>query len=375
MVRGDGVMTKTTIAMAKAGTEAAARWDKAEVWSWYGRQPWLTGANYVPATAGNQLEMWGPRGFDPERIDRELGLAATQFGMNTMRVFLIDLLWTADAAGFTRRIDQFLTIADRHGIRPLFVLFDSCWGAEPRLDGANDPEPGVHNSAWLQSPGEPMLRDRWNWHLLRNYVEGVVGAFARDRRVLGWDVWNEPCNPGNPHRLNPKAKAKAAAVAELLPRIFGWVRNQAPVQPVTSGLWQHDDWQPGAKLTAIERTQVELSDFLSFHDYGDAEQFRRRAESLLAYGRPVVCTEWLARPTGSTVDAILPVGHALGIGMMNWGLVAGRSQTVFPWDSWVAPYPQAPDRWFHDLLHADGLPFDPREAALFRRYREARLAA
>lgn len=341
------------------------RWSEERINRWYCGQPWLLGANYVPAHAGNQLDMWGAATFDLQRIDLEFGWAA-QLGMNTMRVFLIDLLWTADATGFATRIDQFLGVAAKHGIKPMFVLFDSCWGEDPRLDLCTLPQAGVHNSAWLQSPGEPMLRDRWNWHLLRAYVEGVVGRFAQDERILAWDLWNEPCNPGNPHKPNPGAADKFDAVAELLPKIYGWARNQQPIQPLTSGLWQHDDWSPAAELTAVERAQVELSDFLSFHDYSKVDVFMKRANALLAYGRPVVCTEWLARPTGSTVEAILPAARSAGIGMMNWGLVAGRTQTTLPWDSWVEPYPHIPQQWFHDLLHEDGTPFCRAEAGLMK---------
>jgi hypothetical protein len=69
--------------------------------------------------------MWQADSFDPKRIDLELGWAEG-LGMNTMRVFLHDLLWQQDAEGFKRRLDQFLTIAAKHKIKPMFVLFDSC---------------------------------------------------------------------------------------------------------------------------------------------------------------------------------------------------------------------------------------------------------
>ena len=90
------------------------------------------GSNYIPVSAINQLEMWQAETFDPAQIDKELGWAEAM-GMNTMRVFLHDLLWQQDAAGFRKRIDQFLTIAARHHIRPLLVLFDSCWDPLPQL--------------------------------------------------------------------------------------------------------------------------------------------------------------------------------------------------------------------------------------------------
>ncbi len=103
-----------------------ARWPEQKANVWYAQRPWLVGSNYVPKSAINQLEMWQEATFDPVQIDTELTWAEAM-GMNTMRVFLHDLLWQQDASGFKKRVDRFLTIASRHRIRPMFVLFDSCW--------------------------------------------------------------------------------------------------------------------------------------------------------------------------------------------------------------------------------------------------------
>src|SRR5580700_3662940 len=171
------------------------RWSEKQAADWYARQPWLVGSNYIPASAINQLEMWQADTFDPKRIDQELAWAEG-LGMNTMRVFLHDLLWQQDARGFVQRIDTFLTIAAKHGIRPVFVLFDSCWDPSPKLGPQHPPIPGVHNSGWVQSPGATELADPASYQKLRAYVEGVLEAFGADRRVLAWDLWNEPDNAG-----------------------------------------------------------------------------------------------------------------------------------------------------------------------------------
>ena len=99
-------------------------WTTARANQWYSQQPWLVGSNFIPSTAINQLEMWQAASFDLPTIDRELGWAES-LGMNTMRVFLHDLLWQQDSAGFLKRMDQFLAVADKHHIRIMFVLFDS----------------------------------------------------------------------------------------------------------------------------------------------------------------------------------------------------------------------------------------------------------
>ncbi|MEJ6329950.1 cellulase family glycosylhydrolase [Stenotrophomonas maltophilia] len=347
----------------------AARWTPAEADAWYSRQQWLVGANYTTSNAINQLEMFQAETFDPAAIDRELRWAHEQFGMNTMRVYLHDLLWQQDPQGLLKRIDIFLSIAEKNGIRPMLVLFDSCWDPDPVLGPQRRPIPGVHNSGWVQSPSRHMLVDRANDAHFQAYVEGVIGHFANDTRVLAWDLWNEPDNPGGGNYMDKQLPGEQERIAELLPKIFDWARAKKPVQPLTSGVWIGDDWSPGAaSLTAIQRTQLEQSDVITFHNYEQPEAFVARIAQLRRYGRPLICTEWLARGAGSNVDTILPIARRENIGMINWGFVDGAIQTRFPWDSWQRPYTmEAPTVWFHDLLKADGTPYRAREAELFRR--------
>ncbi|MHC1662547.1 cellulase family glycosylhydrolase [Stenotrophomonas maltophilia] len=347
----------------------AARWSPAEADAWYSRQQWLVGANYTTSNAINQLEMFQAETFDPAAIDRELRWAHEQFGMNTMRVYLHDLLWQQDPQGLLKRIDTFLSIAEKNGIRPMLVLFDSCWDPDPVLGPQRRPIPGVHNSGWVQSPSRHMLVDRANDAHFQAYVEGVIGHFANDTRVLAWDLWNEPDNPGGGNYMDKQLPGEQERIAELLPKIFDWARAKKPVQPLTSGVWIGDDWSPGAaSLTAIQRTQLEQSDVITFHNYEQPEAFVARIAQLRRYGRPLICTEWLARGAGSNVDTILPIARRENIGMINWGFVDGAIQTRFPWDSWQRPYTmEAPTVWFHDLLKADGTPYRAREAELFRR--------
>lgn len=351
-----------------AAQEAPARWTPDHAKSWYAAQPPLLGANYVPASAVNELEMWQAATFDPVRIDRELGWAE-QLHMNTMRVFLHDLLWAQDPKGFKQRIDTFLTIAHRHGIRPVFVLFDSCWNPAPHLGPQPDPIPGVHNSQWVQAPGRAALADPAQLPRLEAYVKGVVGAFGQDPRVLAWDVWNEPENTDGGRHAVKDAPNKAAQVARLLPLAFAWARSQAPVQPLTSGLWRANDWSIPGELDVIEKIQLAQSDVISFHDYGWPEVFEAHVRELKAMGRPVICTEYMARGAGSTFDNDLPIARRYGVAMINWGFVDGREQTKLPWDSWKRPYVhEKPVVWFHDVLHADGRPYRQREADLLRAF-------
>lgn len=353
-----------TFALA-AGAQSSARWSEAQANAWYAHQPWLVGSDYVPSDAINQLEMWQPATFDPKRIDLEFGWAEGM-GMNTMRVFLHDLLWEQDPEGFRHRIDIFLTIAAKHHIRPLFVLFDSCWDPYPKLGPQHPPIPGVHNSGWVQSPGRIALQDPSQYPRLEAYVKGVIGAFANDPRILGWDLWNEPDNDNGVAEAGKEPTNKNALVAKLLPQVFAWARAAHPTQPLTSGVWQ-GDWSSPQNLDPIERTQIEDSDVLSFHNYGWPEDFEQHIKWLEQYHRPILCTEYMARGAGSLFDDILPIAEKHRVAAINWGFVQGKTQTWLPWDSWQRPYVLLqPTVWFHDIFYPDGRPYRQHEIDLIR---------
>jgi hypothetical protein len=340
------------------------RWTEQAASDWYARQPWLVGANFVPSDAINQLEMFQAATFNPALNDKELGLAES-IGMNTMRVFLQDQLWQQDPRGFVSRIDAFLAIAARHHIRPLFVLFDSCWETNPHLGPQHPPIPGVHNSGWVQSPGTRELSDPAYEPNLEAYVKGVVGAFANDNRILGWDIWNEPDN-GNGSTEHGEARNKNELVAALLPKAFAWARSAHPIQPLTSGVWS-GDWSQPDKQRPVTKIQLAESDIITFHNYGWPEEFEARIIELKAYHRPIICTEYMARGAGSTFDNSLPIAKKYNVGAINWGLVAGKTQTYLPWDSWQKPYVLSqPTVWFHEVFRQDDTPYRQHEVDLIR---------
>ncbi|HLZ92240.1 MAG TPA: hypothetical protein VKQ28_11030 [Candidatus Acidoferrum sp.] len=351
--------------MAGATSAQQARWTEQQAADWYAKQPWLVGSNYIPANAINELEMWQADTFDPQRIDLELAWAEA-IGLNTMRVFLHDLLWQQDVPGFQKRIDIFLGIAAKHHIKPLFVLFDSCWDPDPRLGKQHAPTPGVHNSGWVQSPGAKALQDPSQYPRLEMYVKGVVGAFAKDDRVLGWDIWNEPDNGNGGSYTQREPKNKNELVLALLPRVFAWARAAHPSQPLTSGVWK-GDWSVPEKLEPGARIQLEMSDVISFHSYDKPEVFEKRVLSLQQYHRPSICTEYMARGNGSTFQGTLPIAKKYNVGAINWGLVAGKTQTYLPWDSWQHPYTdREPSIWFHEIFRTDGTPYRPEETSFIR---------
>lgn len=340
-------------------------WTTTRANQWYAQQPWLVGSNFIPSTAVNELEMWQPDTFDLPTIDRELGWAQG-LGMNTMRVFLHNLLWQQDAQGFLGRMDQFLAVADKHHIRITFVLLDSVWDPNPHLGKQPAPTPHVHNSRWVQAPGADLLKDdsRWNAEL-KPYIVGVLRRFREDKRVLMWDLMNEPDNDSSQYKAT-ELPDKAERALKLLKEEWKWAREANPSQPLTSGVWK-GDWSSDASLSEMARFQLQNSDVITFHSYDRPEVTKKKIDSLRRFGRPIVCTEYMARPLGSTFASILPLLKTEEVGAYNWGFVNGKSQTIYPWDSWDKPYASEPPVWFHDIFHKDGKPYDPKETELIRK--------
>ncbi|MEX0321049.1 MAG: cellulase family glycosylhydrolase [Puniceicoccaceae bacterium] len=365
----DGQLVCDRDAEVELDTKLPPRWSREKATTWYDGIDWPVGANFVPSNAINQLEMWQADTFDPEAIDRELGWTAG-IGMNTMRTFLHDLAWKQDPEGFLNRVDTYLEIADKHGIRTMFVFFDGVWNPDPKAGKQPDPRPGVHNSGWVQSPGRDILDDLELQDSLKAYVQAVVSRYKDDDRVLIWDLFNEPENAnrgkygGGTTKPELPQPLKKQRTYELLVKTFQWVREVNPSQPLTAGVWGGPTWLEEPDY--IERLSLDQSDIISFHSYAGPERTLEMVEGLQEHGRPILCTEYMARSAGSTFEGILPIFHEHRIGAYNWGLVNGKSQTIYPWDSWKKPYTDEPNPWFHDVFRKDGLPYDKTEAELIR---------
>jgi len=345
---------------------AAERWTPQQANEWYDAQPWLVGCNFIPSTAINQLEMWQPETFDLRTIDRELRWAES-LGFNTVRVFLHDLPWRDDRTAFFKNVDKFLESAERHKIRPMLVFFDGVWDPDPQSGRQNRTRPGVHNSGWVQSPGRVVLADPTKQDALRPYVTDVLKRYAKDKRVLAWDLFNEADNL-NGNSYGPlELKNKDDVSAQLVRKTFKWAREVGPSQPLTVCLWGHSpDWDKPEKLNKVHRAAVELSDVISFYDYGNPDSMNGRIKKLRTYDRPLLCTEFMARGNGSTFEAILPILKKEKVAAYCWGLVDGKTQTKFPWPTWQMPILGEPDPWHHDIFHTDGRPYREDEVKLIR---------
>ena len=370
--------------------KVGSRWSEEKIWNWYNNQSWLVGTNFITSSSINQLEFWQEETFDPDLIEKELKLSAS-IGMNSHRVFLHDLLWEQDSIGFLERIDKFLEISDRYGIKTLLVFFDDVWHPVPKLGTQPEPIPYIHNSGWVQSPGAKILYDTLSHNKLKSYVKGVVGKFANDSRILAWDLYNEPGQKGiasheiskeraielygkigieitddnystyNLSEIDPKDK-KQMHTLSLLKKTVKWVREINPSQPITTGIYAWDiDWAPISDLSELDQFIINSSDIISFHSYASKVEVLEKVKQLKNYNRPLLCTEYIAREHKSTFEDVLPIFNENKIGAYNWGFVSGKTNTIYPWKSWDSTYTGPPIKWHHDIFYQDGEPFSVEE--------------
>ena len=341
-------------------------WTPEKAFNWYNKQDWLVGCNFLPSSAINQLEMFQKETFDLETINRELGWAR-DLGFNSLRVYLHDLLWE-EKDGFTERLNIFLDVCSNYQIKPILVLFDDCHYPFPKLGKQPLPIQGVHNSGWKQSPGHMIVNEikesTNSSHIqrLKKFIQGVLEMYCDDERILMWDIYNEPGQFGIGENS-----------LRLLENVWDWSHEVRPSQPLTSCL----EGSIGKKIIDLNKNE---SDIITFHAY-EANKFEQIIKDLLEIGRPVMCTEYMAREYGTTFEFSLPILKKYNIGSYNWGLVAGKSQTNFSWETILKRKEKKdkgefikegesldePDLWFHDILRKDGTPFSEREVSFIKK--------
>jgi hypothetical protein len=335
------------IANFSSAQKERAVWSKEKANAWYAKLPWMAGSDFLPSSAINQLEMWQAETFDSVTIDRELGFAQG-IGMNVMRVYLHHLAWQADKTGFKKRMNSYLSIADKHGIKTVFVFFDDCWNNTYKVGTQPVPKTGTHNSGWVQDPGKLIDMDLSADQMLELYVKDILTRFKKDQRILLWDVYNEPGNSGYGNKSLP-----------LLKKIFSWGRTINPDQPLSAGVW-------ALGLKDLNKFQLENSDVITYHNYSNEKEHLKWIDSFLAKtGKPLICTEYMARTRGSRFENIMPLLKERKIVAINWGLVSGKSNTIYAWDT-PMPDGKEPPIWFHDIFRKDGTAYSAEEVKLIR---------
>jgi hypothetical protein len=225
----------------------------------------------------------------------------------------------------------------------MFVFFDDCWNPEASIGKQPEPKPGVHNSGWVRDPADSMRADTVAlYQALEPYVKDILTTFKDDERILLWDLYNEPGNSGY-----------LTASLPLVRKTFRWAREVNPSQPLSVGVWRLDFYE-------LNRFQIENSDVITYHCYHNADRHLDWIHILKSHGRPLICTEYMARRFGSTFETILPMLKEQQVGAINWGFVAGKSNTIFAWDD-PRPDGTEPELWFHDIFRTDGTPYSEAE--------------
>jgi len=289
--------------------------------------------------------MWQAETFDTATINRELSWAEN-IGFNTVRVYLHDLAWREDAKGFKDRMNTFLVIASSHKIKVLFTIFDDCWNPNPQVGKQPVPKPGIHNSGWVRSPHIEIHNDSTQWAALEEYVKDILTTFKNDKRILMWDLYNEPGNSGYNLTSFP-----------LLKKIFQWAWTIRPSQPLTCAIWYDNKM--------LNDFQLANSDVITFHNYNDVASLENEINELKKFHRPVICSEYMARTRNSKFETHLPVFKKYNIGAINWGFVSGKSNTIYQWDT-PMPDGSEPKIWFHDIFRKNGTAYDDKEVTIIK---------
>ncbi|MGV8090267.1 MAG: glycoside hydrolase family 2 TIM barrel-domain containing protein [Mangrovibacterium sp.] len=323
-----------------------APWSVEQANQWYQQWGWLRGCNFQPSTAINQIEMWQAETFDPVTIDRELGWAAA-IGMNCTRVWLHHVAWEVDREGFKKRMGQYLDIADKHGMSTIFVFFCDCFNATYSAGKQPEPKPGVHNSGWVRDPGDLLFERPEMINLLETYMKDILTTFKDDKRIVFWHLYNEPGNSNYGDKS-----------LDLVKKSFEWAWSVNPSQPLSVPVWS-------LRLSNLNKFSVENSDIITYHDYKDLAAHRQTVDTLKRYGRPMICTEYMARHFNSTFQEIMPMLKTGNIGAINWGLVAGKTNTIFKWGEPLHDMAEPP-LWFHDIFRKDGTPYSQEEVDVIK---------
>lgn len=334
--------TILSINVSEAKSPSASVWPTEKAWSWSKSQDWIRGCDFIPSTAINQIEMWQRETFDPATIDKEFGWAE-ELGFNTMRVYLSSVVFDNDPDGMLERMEHFLDLADKHKISIMYCIFDDCWNPESSIGKQPEPKTGIHNSGWVRDPSVSLRKDTISLYpKLEKYVKTVLSRFRNDKRVLIWDLYNEPGNSGH-----------GISSLSLLKKVFQWGREVNPSQPLTAGIWYFS-------VPELNLFQIQNSDIISYHNYSDYNNHETEINFLSMHGRPLICSEYMARKHKSTFESILPLLKKRNVGAINWGFVSGKTNTIHAWDE---PRPQGgePDLWFHDIYRPDKTPYSQKE--------------
>ena len=318
------------------------KWSRERAWEWYRAKPWIRGCNFMGSDCCNRIDQWQEYGFEErmQTADRELKLLA-ETGFNSIRIILEFIVWKQEHDGFMERLERYIATADRYGISCMIVFGNDCMPpreelmhrmhlGEQRVDWGYHGGRKVSQHGSFEGHGYSLLDDPVLAKEHEEWVREIVTKYKDDERILLWDVFNEPGNSKRGNLSFPQMK-----------RFFEIIREINPIQPLTVAVWSGG--RDLKALPEIEQWALEHSDVVSYHNYASyAENVEILAE-LKTLGRPILNTEWLARPMHNTVEEMFPLFFLERIGCFNWGFVAGKYQTYEPWNGIWDQYEKNPE--------------------------------
>lgn len=348
------------------------KWSKERAWAWYDAQPWIRGYCTYPSNCVNRIAMWQEHRHDEvmAQLDYEFALAA-ETGFNAVRAIVQFDVWLYQHDSFMRNLEDYISVADKHGQKVMLVIGNDCTVAksrwkppvfgEQRVDwGYHSGIKGGQHAGDYREPGYMLADDGELLPRFYEMIDEIAAAYAKDTRVQIWDVWNEI---GNSNR--------GVMSVEMMKRAFEIIRSHEPVQPLTACVWRSREAMHG-EFSAEELAALELSDIISFHCYMSFPDTVAMIEVLKSrFGRPMVCTEWLHRIEHNEVEQIFPLFYLEKIGSYHWGLVAGYSQTYEPWGRYYNDMDNPRydlSKWQHDIFRFNGKPYDAAEIRVFKRF-------
>ena len=226
---------------------------------------------------------------------------------------------------------------------------DDCWNDTAWVGKQPAPKIGVHNSGRVKDPGTMIYTHPDTLKVLKAYVKDILSTFKDDKRILMWDLYNEPGNNKQIEKSLP-----------LLEKVFSRAREVNPSQPITSAVWNN-----GSNFQVLNNFQLSHSDVITYHNYAYIDVHEKAIDTLRKYRRPLICSEYMARKNGSLFFTIMPLLKKENVGAINWGFVSGKTNTIYAWDT-PMPDGKEPQLWFHDILRKDGSPFSKEEIRLIK---------
>eukprot|EP00947_MAST-08B_sp_MAST-8B-sp1_P003672 g3672.t1 len=312
----------------------------------------VRGVNYVPSYSSNPIETW--MDYDEATIERELGYAHA-LGLNAIRVFLHMFPWAADRQAFLSKVEHLVAASSKRGLQPLLVLLDDDFYDVANVTTVAEmaafvSEPANYRGGvrWMANPGMLVLGAGapGNWPLVHEYLADVVGAHAGDRRLLGWDVMNEPSrHAGWAGGLTRFVAAAVNATVKLAGGVPATVDQYAGVpanlaSDLETALSYHSYWHYGK----WQDCAGSVGDVQSFQEANGAAYLKAAA----ALDKPVLVSEF------GQSDCYCPAAtgfQAAGVGWIAWELITSHDQFGD----------------FQGLVHANGTNRSQAEAACLAR--------